>query len=623
LVFHFFLLFILLYITPNKKSSLISSQILKSVLNTDIHLATAFCNYFSTITNSFKFFHIHICLHFVNNFFNNNPLLSTFKNKDVGFNLPEFTREEIVKGLKALAPNSGKGESDIESSILIEAADALGKPLTDLFNLILKTGIYPNEWKCAHITPIFKGGKKTDLGNYRPISILSPISKLFESLVSTKIIEYLERNNMLHRSQFAYRKNTSTEHAVLTMTEEWRKNLDKGFDVVALFIDLSKAFDTVDHNILLAKLKHYNFHPNFIRLIKNYLEDRSIKVKVNDSLSESCPIKVGVPQGSVLGPLLFIIYFNDFNYLQTKSKNFLYADDTTMSSFGKHIDLIIKDLESDLFLVEEWLLHNRLLINWKKTQAIHFSRSPRSKDIALNNNPNVDLSQHKYINFNHKNIKFVRTFKLLGVIVDNRLNFEDHTVSICKKVNSITGLLKKGSYLFTDKIKPTLFKLFIMNRFEYCGVTWLHSINQVCLDHLEKCFAKSILRFLRINIFSDKLTVKDKFIILSKFNILPLKYRLLFHYCTFLFNLIINKNIFFTNNENYAKNLHNTRNRYVENKFKTNYGQFSFITISTKLLNNTLIAEHFDKGSLLTFKRFLRDKFNLLNLFDLAAKYWT
>jgi hypothetical protein len=288
-----------------------------------------------------------------------------------------------------------------------------------------------------------------------------------------------------------------------------------------------------------------------------------------------------------------------------------------MSSFGKHIDLIIKDLESDLFLVEEWLLHNRLLINWKKTQAIHFSRSPRSKDIALNNNPNVDLSQHKYINFNHKNIKFVRTFKLLGVIVDNRLNFEDHTVSICKKVNSITGLLKKGSYLFTDKIKPTLFKLFIMNRFEYCGVTWLHSINQVCLDHLEKCFAKSILRFLRINIFSDKLTVKDKFIILSKFNILPLKYRLLFHYCTFLFNLIINKNIFFTNNENYAKNPHNTRNRYVENKFKTNYGQFSFITISTKLLNNTLIAEHFDKGSLLTFKRFLRDKFNLLNLFDL------
>ena len=114
-----------------------------------------------------------------------------------------------------------------------------------------------------------------------------------------------------------------------------------------------------------------------------------------------------------------------------------------MSSFCKHIDLIIKDLESDLFLVEEWLLHNRLLINWKKTQAIHLSRSPRSKDIALNNNPNVDLSQHKYINFNNKKIKFVRTFKLLGVIIDNRLNFEDHTVSICKKVNSITGLLKK------------------------------------------------------------------------------------------------------------------------------------------------------------------------------------
>jgi len=132
----------------------------------------------------------------------------------------------------------------------------------------------------------------------------------------------------------------------------------------------------------------------------------------------------------------------------------------------------------------------------------------------------------------------------LGVIIDNRLNFEDHAISISKKVNSITGLLTKGSYLFTYKIKPTLFKLFIMNRFEYCGVAWLHSLNQQCSDRLERCFAKSILRFLKVNIFS--LSGKDQFVFLFKFNILPLKYRLFFHFCTFLFNLCKNKHVFFT-----------------------------------------------------------------------------
>ena len=162
------------YITPNKKSTLISSQILiNNVLNTDLHLANAFCNYFATITNSFKFIKLQNCHNYVKNFFQSNPRLNIFtKNKNIGFNLPDFNAGEVIKGLKALTSNSGKGESGIESSILIEAAEALGKPITQLFNLILKSGIYPDEWKCPHITPIFKGGKKSDLGNYRPISIL-------------------------------------------------------------------------------------------------------------------------------------------------------------------------------------------------------------------------------------------------------------------------------------------------------------------------------------------------------------------------------------------------------------------------------------------------------------------
>ena len=463
----------------------------------------------------------------------------------------------------------------------------------------------------VRILPQFqKVVKKSDLGNYRPISILSPISKLFESLISTKIMSYLESNNMLHSSQFAYRKKISTEHAVIAMIEEWRKRLDEGFDVIAIFLDLSKAFDTVNHKILLAKLTYYNFHSNLINLIANYLTNRKIKVKVNDALSESQEIDVGVPQGSVLGPLLFIIYFNDFNFLQTKSKNFLYADDTTMSCFGHHIDLIIKNLEDDLKLVEEWLNHNRLLINWKKTEAIYFSPNAQARNLALNNNLNIDISQHKFISFKDKKIKFVKTFKLLGFIIDNKLSFENQIVSICKKVNSITGLLAKSSYLFTDKIKPTLFKLFVMNRFEYCGVALIHLTNRSIFSRLEKCFAKSILRLIKVNIFS--FTGKDEFIFLSKFNIFPLKYRMFFHFCTFLFNLCKNSNPFFINN--FVKNISNTRRHFVENPFNTKYGQYSFITISTKVLNK-FISEHVNLGNITAFKNYLRRDFNLIRFF--------
>ena len=609
------------FLTPNKKTALIAPKILNNTsLNTDFHLSSSFCNYFSSITNSFNFIPLPDCLKFVNNFLSIIPVFNCL-NSTSGFMLPDFTIDEVVKGLKTLAPNSGCGESGIEATVLVNSAEALGKPFTDLFNLILKTGTYPDEWKYAHITPIFKSGKVTDLSNYRPISILSPISKLFESIVSTKIMSYLESEKLLHNAQFAYRKKTSTEHAIITMIEEWRSKLDSGKDVIAIFLDLSKAFDTVNHEILLTKLKYYNFHSHFIKLISNYLSNRKIKVKVNDQLSESQSIDVGVPQGSVLGPLLFIIYFNDFNFLDTLSNNFLYADDTTMSSHGSDINLIIKNLERDLVKVEEWLNHNRLLINWKKTQAIHFSSTFKDRDIALNNNPNIEISQHKYISFKDKNITFVKNFKLLGFIVDNKLKFEDQVRAVCKKVNSITGLLAKSSYLFSDKIKPTLFKLFIMNRFEYCGAAIMHLPNRTCLERLEKCFAKSLLRLLKVNIFT--FSDADAFIFLKKkFNILPLKYRLFFHFYTFLFNLCINNNIFFINNFN--KNTRSTRSLpFKEIPFKTDHGKYSFTTIATRVLNKCLAKHLLEFDSIAKFKTYLKSNYNLINDYDKSKGIWT
>ena len=246
------------------------------------------------------------------------------------------------------------GEVGIETVIFIEGAKEIGPTFTYLFNQIILSGIYPEDWKCAHIIPIYKGkGSKSSQENYKPISILSPISKLFESLIAQQIWNYLESNKLLHNSQFGFRKNLSCELALNSMVEDWRGWLDDKDDVISIFLDLSKAFDTVCHILLLAKLPYYSFHDQTIKLFESYLTNRSLRVRVNDSLSLKKPLDVGVPQGSVLGPLLFIIFINDMCHLKTHSKLTLFADDTTISSFGKDSTEIINKLELDLNLIEE------------------------------------------------------------------------------------------------------------------------------------------------------------------------------------------------------------------------------------------------------------------------------
>ena len=258
------------FINPNKKSSLAPALILKNTSNnSSSDLSNVFCNFFSSILSKFTFLSLPTCLNYTDNLFKSNSLLSSFLNPNK-FSIDRFEISEVVDSLKALDENSAAGAVNIDTKIFKHCADQLGPTLTELFNLCLIKSEIPNEWKIAYVTPVYKSkGDKSDLNSYRPISVISPIAKVFETLVSKKMLVYLEGNNILHNSQYGFRPGRSCELALNTIVDDWRDKLDEKQHVVSVFLDLSKAFDTVDHALLLRKLYYYNFSGNFIKLISS------------------------------------------------------------------------------------------------------------------------------------------------------------------------------------------------------------------------------------------------------------------------------------------------------------------------------------------------------------------
>ena len=600
------------YISPNKKRSINSYFILKEENDkSDLHLSNKFCNYFSSICNLFSFLPINLCLSSILKHFNTIAIFLDLKSKP-SFSLCTFNTDEIIKELKLIPNKIGKGEVNIDAIIFSECAEALGKVICELFNSIISTGVYPDEWKCAHITPIYKGqGSKSELESYRPISIISPISKLFESLIAKQMIAYLESNKLIHESQFAYRKKKSCELDLNTMISDWKDWLENKNDVISVFLDLSKAFDTVDHELLIAKLHYYNFDLKTINLLKNYLNNRSIKVNINGTLSNTNSLKTGIPQGSVLGPLFFVLYVNDLLYLDIQSKPILFADDTTISTFGKKVPDIINKLVEDMDKINKWLQNNRLIINFKKTKAMYICHSDKETE-----KHKKSVEKELVLSVNNEIINFTNEVKILGVIVDNKLKFKAQTVNICKKVNSKAFQLAKSLYLFTDKFRPNLFKIFIQPHFDYCSTLIQYLPDKTNRARLDTCFAKTVRRILKINIY--KSAIEKQYELLKEHNILPLQYRLFFRFCTFVFN--IKKN----NNSSLCSKLHknNPTNRhgYSLPKANTNFEHFSFIYISLKLLNE-FIDERLEKqDSILNFKKFLH--MNIITLFSKSQIFW-
>ena len=240
------------------------------------------------------------------------------------------------------------GPDKINAKLVKDSAEVICSTLTKIFNRSLQQDIFPEELKTAFVSPIYKNGDKSDCSNYRPISILSTIAKILEKTVYNQLISYINENNILSGNQFGFRKSHSTVTSLLNATSNCLLNIDKGLINGVLFLDLRKAFDTVDHIILIEKLKLYGITGGALNWFISYLEKRYQTCKINNVKSSRKLIKCGVPQGSNLGPLLFLLYVNDLPNCLDQAKPSMFADDTNISASAESVDELEGKLNTDL-----------------------------------------------------------------------------------------------------------------------------------------------------------------------------------------------------------------------------------------------------------------------------------
>ena len=339
---------------------------------------------------------------------------------------------EIEKFFDTLDSNKSTGPNSLPVFILKIMKPFFSKWLCKIINLSLEVFIFPDLLKVAKVTPIHKKDSKLNHENYRPISLLSVLSKIFEKIIYKRMYSFLTKNKLIYERQYGFRSNYSTNYALANLTERIKSSLDTKDYVCGIFVDLEKAFDTVNHQILCEKLNHYGFRGGTNMLIKSYLENRKQFVSINGFESETKTITCGVPQGSSLGPLLFLIYINDFHLCLDKTDAGHFADDTFIMYASKNIKTIETVINYELKLISKWMKLNKLSLNTDKTKLIVFRT--KKKPFDTNN-----LS----IKFNGKKLTPVDYVKYLGMFIDKHLSWDFHISQLSRKLSRANGILAK------------------------------------------------------------------------------------------------------------------------------------------------------------------------------------
>ena len=383
------------------------------------------------------------------------------------------TIEGIIGKLKS---KSSSGLDGISANLLKNMSEIISSTLTIIINQSLTTGIFPDRLKCAKVVPIYKKDNPHLPGNYRPISLLPAISKVFEKVVYSQVYEYLSKNNLLYKNQYGFRKKHSTELAAMEVSIKIFENLDKKKLPLAIFLDFSKAFDTIDHEILLYKLSHYGIKNTALAWFKSYLSNRTQFVQYKDIASGELQITTGVPQGSILGPLLFIIYINDIAKITNKFHFTIYADDTTLLEplctfkipTSQNIKQLTNDINKELEGIVEWLGLNKLSLNVKKTKMMLFHYKQR----------NVSAITPK-LKINGILIEKVKCFNFLGITIDENMTWKPHTQKVACKIAATIGTMKRLKNFLPRNIMKMLYDSLVLPHLTYGIILWGKKIKRI------------------------------------------------------------------------------------------------------------------------------------------------